>query len=65
MIEENEIYENEHAGLAVETGASPLIRKNRIHHGKQAGCVPRRAFALRARLCCLVVGRGPAWRAFS
>ena len=58
VIEENEIYENEHAGVAVETGALPLIRKNSIHHGKQAGCGAGPALALRAKLRSLVVGRG-------
>ena len=37
MIEENEIFGNEHAGIAVETGAAPTIKKNRIHDGKQVG----------------------------
>lgn len=36
-VEENDIWGNEHAGVAVETGAAPLIRRNRIHDGKQAG----------------------------
>ena len=36
-VEENEIYSNDHAGVGVETGASPLIRRNRIHSGKESG----------------------------
>ena len=59
VIEENEIYENAHAGVAVETGASPLIRKNSIHHGKQAGCGPGPARPCPPS-CAGPVGRGSA-----
>ena len=37
LIEENDIYENERAGIGVETGAAPTIRKNRVFGGKEAG----------------------------
>ena len=37
LLEHNDIYGNEHAGVGVETGAAPTIRLNRIHDGLQAG----------------------------
>lgn len=37
LIEENEVYGNSLAGIWVTTGSSPIIRKNRIHSGKQVG----------------------------
>lgn len=38
VIEENEVYSNTLAGVWVTTGSTPVLRKNRIHSGKQ---VPR------------------------
>lgn len=35
MIEENEVYSNTLAGVWVTTGSTPVLRKNRIHSGKQ------------------------------
>lgn len=42
MIEENEVYSNTLAGVWVTTGSTPVLRKNRIHSGKQvsARCLP-------------------------
>uniref|UniRef100_A0A914R5I6 Carbohydrate-binding/sugar hydrolysis domain-containing protein n=1 Tax=Parascaris equorum TaxID=6256 RepID=A0A914R5I6_PAREQ len=37
LIEENEVYGNALAGIWVTTGSSPILRKNRIHSGKQVG----------------------------
>ena len=31
------IFGNERAGIGIETGASPLIRRNHIYNGKEAG----------------------------
>lgn len=41
MIEENEVYSNTLAGVWVTTGSTPVLRRNRIHSGKQV------SFALR------------------
>lgn len=35
VIEENEVYSNTLAGVWVTTGSTPVLRKNRIHSGKQ------------------------------
>lgn len=35
MIEENEVYSNTLAGVWVTTGSTPVLRRNRIHSGKQ------------------------------
>ncbi|KAG5831349.1 hypothetical protein ANANG_G00302820 [Anguilla anguilla] len=37
VIEENEVYSNTLAGVWVTTGSTPVLRKNRIHSGKQVG----------------------------
>jgi F-box protein 11 len=37
FAEENEVYGNSLAGIWVTTGSSPILRKNRIHSGKQVG----------------------------
>ena len=37
LLEENDIFANEHAGVGVETGAHPTVRRNRIYGGRQAG----------------------------
>ena len=37
MIEENEVYSNTLAGVWITTGSTPVLRKNRIHSGKQVG----------------------------
>jgi F-box protein 11 len=36
-IEENDIYGNTLAGVWVTTGSQPVLRRNRIHDGKQVG----------------------------
>ena len=35
LIEENEVYSNTLAGVWITTSSSPILRKNRIHSGKQ------------------------------
>ena len=35
VIEENEVYSNTLAGVWVTTGSTPVLRRNRIHSGKQ------------------------------
>lgn len=35
LIEDNEVYANTLAGIWVTTGSTPILRKNRIHSGKQ------------------------------
>lgn len=35
LIEENEVYSNTLAGVWITTGSTPVLRKNRIHSGKQ------------------------------
>lgn len=37
MIEENEVYANSLAGVWITTGSTPVLRRNRIHSGKQVG----------------------------
>lgn len=37
VIEENEVYSNTLAGVWVTTGSTPVLRRNRIHSGKQVG----------------------------
>lgn len=37
MIEENEVYANTLAGVWITTGSTPVLRRNRIHSGKQVG----------------------------
>ncbi|MEQ2166937.1 hypothetical protein GOODEAATRI_033608, partial [Goodea atripinnis] len=39
VIEENEVYSNTLAGVWVTTGSTPVLRKNRIHSGKQVTCL--------------------------
>ena len=34
-MEENEVYSNTLAGVWVTTGSTPILRRNRIHSGKQ------------------------------
>lgn len=40
VIEENEVYSNTLAGVWVTTGSTPVLRKNRIHSGKQVRLHP-------------------------
>ena len=35
LIEENEVYSNTLAGVWITTGSTPVLRRNRIHSGKQ------------------------------
>ena len=35
LIEENEVYSNTLAGVWITTGSIPILRRNRIHSGKQ------------------------------
>lgn len=44
VIEENEVYSNTLAGVWVTTGSQPVLRKNRIHSGKQVRVVEYRDF---------------------
>ncbi|UYV74626.1 FBXO11 [Cordylochernes scorpioides] len=37
LIEENEVYANTLAGVWITTGSIPVLRRNRIHSGKQVG----------------------------
>ncbi|KAL8588774.1 hypothetical protein ACOMHN_035270 [Nucella lapillus] len=37
LIEENEVYSNTLAGVWITTGSQPILRRNRIHSGKQVG----------------------------
>ena len=38
-LEDNEIFANEHSGVAVESSAAPTIHNNRIHSGRQSGVI--------------------------
>lgn len=40
VIEENEVYSNTLAGVWVTTGSTPVLRRNRIHSGKQVKHTP-------------------------
>lgn len=40
VIEENEVYSNTLAGVWVTTGSTPVLRRNRIHSGKQVQLTP-------------------------
>lgn len=42
MIEENEVYSNTLAGVWITTGSTPVLRKNRIHSGKQVSSTESR-----------------------
>lgn len=37
LIENNDIYGNALAGIQIRSGSNPIVRKNRIHHGKHGG----------------------------
>jgi len=37
VFEDNEISCNRLAGIWVKTGANPMMRRNDVHHGKDAG----------------------------
>ena len=37
VYEDNEICSNRLAGVWVKAGASPIMRRNQVHHGKDAG----------------------------
>lgn len=37
LFEENEICNNFLAGILVKNGASPIMRRNHIHHGRDVG----------------------------
>ena len=37
LIEENEVYCNTLAGVWITTSSTPVLRRNRIHSGKQVG----------------------------
>lgn len=41
VIEENEVYSNTLAGVWVTTGSTPVLRRNRIHSGKQVSSAQR------------------------
>lgn len=41
VIEENEVYSNTLAGVWVTTGSTPVLRRNRIHSGKQVSLTQR------------------------
>lgn len=51
VIEENEVYSNTLAGVWVTTGSTPVLRRNRIHSGKQVG--PRMFGQLESPQYCL------------
>jgi F-box protein 11 len=36
-IEENEVHANTLTGVWITTGSAPMLRRNRIHSGKQVG----------------------------
>ena len=38
LIDENEVYSNTLAGVWITTGSTPVLRRNRIHSGKQVRC---------------------------
>ena len=40
MLEENEIFDNAMAGVWIKTESDPVLRRNKIHHGREGGvCV--------------------------
>ena len=40
MLEENEIFDNAMAGVWIKTESNPVLRRNKIHHGREGGvCV--------------------------
>lgn len=46
VIEENEVYSNTLAGVWVTTGSTPVLRRNRIHSGKQVRFKAPHTFAV-------------------
>lgn len=40
LLEENEIFDNAMAGVWIKTESNPVLRRNKIHHGREGGvCV--------------------------
>lgn len=40
LLEENEIFDNAMAGVWIKTESDPVLRRNKIHHGREGGvCV--------------------------
>lgn len=37
LVEDNDIYENARAGVAILSGANPIVRANKIHNGRDSG----------------------------
>ena len=37
LVEDNDVYSNERAGVAILSGGNPLVRNNKIHDGKDSG----------------------------
>lgn len=37
LLEENEIFDNAMAGVWIKTDSNPVLRKNKIHDGREGG----------------------------
>ena len=49
MLEENEIFDNAMAGVWIKTESNPVLRRNKIHHGREGG------------VCVFNCGKGRFW----
>lgn len=55
MIEENEVYSNTLAGVWVTTGSTPVLRRNRIHSGKQVSFTSHVRRGAKKKLFCVFI----------
>ena len=49
LLEENEIFDNAMAGVWIKTESNPVLRRNKIHHGREGG------------VCVFNCGKGRFW----
>ena len=52
LLEENEIFDNAMAGVWIKTESNPVLRRNKIHDGREGG------------VCVFNHGKGKAWNSY-
>ena len=53
LLEENEIFDNAMAGVWIKTESNPVLRRNKIHDGREGG------------VCVFNHGKGKAWNSYA
>ena len=52
LLEENEIFDNAMAGVWIKTESNPVLRRNKIHDGREGG------------VCVFNHGKGKTWNSY-